>query len=187
MFGNSFTRTRSCLGVSFQVCISCRESALTAALAAPVGATRVAGKSAQVSVAAHDAAVATAADPRPGVSSHLAPETCNHGSTLALSRTDGNRATEGPGTRETRDTMSSSAAGRRRARGLTAVVATLSSYTSSVAADLTARQPAQPFLWSLQRDDTFPSVRQALLKVLTRKDYLSAYRHEVCVCVCSPT
>nr|CCM12577.1 Hypothetical protein BN36_0201020 [Leishmania guyanensis] len=174
-----FNRDPELLGVTFRVNLSVWESASPAGLAARADALRRTDKPAQLSALARDVAVSTAAGLCPGGTNCHTRETGDRDSALVLSGASDNTATRRAGAFEAYDALSSSAAGRDRTRRRTAVANTLNSSNSSVVVGLSDSQPLAPFVWSLRREDAFPRVRQNLLKALTRKDYLSAYKREV--------
>ncbi|GET85476.1 unspecified product [Leishmania tarentolae] len=169
------------LGITFDVIMHIWGPSSTPALAAPADAMRAASKPAQASAAAVRGTVAAAANLRPAALNCLARDPSHHGVALSLLGMDHHTGTQRTRTQGALDAMRCSAAERQQARGRTAVPTTPSSNTSFALFDLPEQTPAMPFAWSLPRNDAFPKVQEFVLKALTRKSYLSAYKRDVYV------
>ncbi|KAG5487945.1 hypothetical protein LSCM1_08260 [Leishmania martiniquensis] len=147
------------LGLTLQVTIS-SGAARTDARTAPAGIITQGSESARVAVAAAANVPLSGSDP-------LTRETGDSAAPLRAAM------------RRARHEMSASAVGGHWAHGLAAVPAALGTNRSSVVVPVSHAPPAQPFVWTLPKGGAFPSVRQNLLRMLTRKGYLSAYRNDV--------
>ncbi|KAG5508430.1 hypothetical protein JIQ42_08171 [Leishmania sp. Namibia] len=167
------------LGVTFQVNISMWGAALADTRTAPAAIRKKGGNSAQVSVAARDAAVAAAAGLRLGGGDGFARGIDHDGAAAARLAAGDSAAMWRAGARRAREEIRSSAVGRHRTRDLAAAREAVGTNRSSVVVGLSNPPPAAPFVWTLPRGDAFPSVQQHLLKALTRRAYLSAYRNDV--------